>query len=66
MFIYLIYLNRLVNLKKFIWFLILFLIIGFVSASGVTFNVYQETGVDYNLTGVNVDCNSGVTYDLTN
>lgn len=55
--------------QKFI--LILFLIsltflVGNVFAEGtVNFNVYQDSGRDYNLTGITVDCN-GTDYDLTN
>jgi len=54
--------------KPLLFFGILFSIIifgGFVSASTVRFNVYQDSGSDYNLTAVNIDCD-GTLYDLNN
>lgn len=54
------------DFRKILLGLSFLLFLGVVFASSVTFNVYQESGIDYNLTGINVDCNSGATYDLTN
>lgn len=52
--------------SKFFWVFLMLAFAGISYASSVTFNVNQSTGADYNLSGINVDCNSGATYDLTN
>ena len=56
-------------MKKKLTVLLLFIILGFylpnVFSAAVTFNVYQDEGPEFTVSGINVDCN-GTAYDRTN
>jgi len=56
-------------LKKKLTVLLLFIILGFylpnVFSAAVTFNVYQDEGPEFTVSGINVDCN-GTAYDRIN
>ena len=56
-------------MRKKLTVLLLFIILGFylpnVFSAAVTFNVYQDKGPEFTVSGINVDCN-GTAYDRTN